>query len=571
MNASRFRRHSLLLCVWFLCAVFGTAAQADERILAYHSEIEIDPDGAMTVIETIRVRAEGVNIRRGLYRDFPTRYRDRLGNNYQVGFRVVGLTRNGRSEPWNAYRHENGIRVDFGNDDFLRVPAEYEYALTYRTNRQLGFFADHDELFWNVTGNGWDFAIDAASATVTLPARVAAMDLAMEGYTGSFGESGQDYTVALTDSQGTIRTSAPLEPREGLTLVLSWPKGIVTQPTRTQQASYVVQDNRSVLIALIALFAAAVWLTSAWQRVGRDPAPGVIFPHYDPPEGFSPAAARHVLRMGYDSKSFTAALINLAVQRYVHITQKGKKYVLQRSASSQRLAVDEKALYDTLFAEGQVLELDNKNHALISGAQMAHAGALKVVGAGKYYLNNSRYLLPSLLGSVLMFVLALVFGGLVPLSLFIFIAIVIMHLVFGFLLRAPTPEGRLLMDKLEGFKLYLDVAEKDEMNLRNPPQLTPELFERYLPFAIALGVEQAWAERFERALALLHEDARIAYHPLWYTGHFNSGRMHDFTRDIGSGFNSAISSAATAPGTSSGAGGGGFSGGGGGGGGGGGR
>ncbi|MES2605201.1 MAG: DUF2207 domain-containing protein, partial [Pseudomonadota bacterium] len=156
----------------------------------------------------------------------------------------------------------------------------------------------------------------------------------------------------------------------------------------------------------------------------------------------------------------------------------------------------------------------------------------------------------------------------------IFVLILLVHGAFAWLLRAPTPEGRKLMDQLEGFKLYLEVAEKEEMNLRNPPELTPELFERYLPYAIVLGVEHAWSERFERALAAMRHDMRSPYHhyhPLWYTGHFNAAHMGDFTRSVGSSFNSAISSAAVAPGTRSGSGGGGFSGGGGGGGGGGGR
>ncbi len=567
MNVRRITR----FCGWFLCFCVCALAQADERILAYRSDIQIDSDGAMTVTETIRVRAEGVNIRRGLYREFPTQYSDRLGNVYLVGFRVVGLTRDGRSEPWDAYPDRNGMRVDFGSDEFLRVPAEYEYALTYRTNRQLGFFADHDELYWNVTGNGWTFAIDEASAAVRLPVHVPRADLAMEGYTGAAQATGQNYTVALADRQGTIRTTVSLRPREGLTLVFSWPKGIVTQPTRAQEAGYVLRDNRSVLVAALTLIAAFAWLFSAWRKVGRDPEAGVIFPHYDPPEGCSPGAARYVSRFGYDSEALTAALINLAVQGYVHITNDKKKYLLTRRPSTLPLSADEQELLEALFGERQALLLDNVNHAVVSAAQSAHARVLKQANKGRYFLNNTGYVLPSLMGTIVMILLA---GGLglVPLAVFMFIGIVIMHIVFGFLLRAPTKEGRQLLDMLEGFKLYLDVAEKDEMNLRNPPQLTPELFERYLPFAVALGVEQAWAKRFERALASLQgADANMAYHPIWYTGHFNPGRMHDFTRDVGNGFNSAISSASMAPGSSSGSGGGGFSGGGGGGGGGGGR
>jgi uncharacterized membrane protein len=143
------------------------------------------------------------------------------------------------------------------------------------------------------------------------------------------------------------------------------------------------------------------------------------------------------------------------------------------------------------------------------------------------------------------------------------------HILFYWLLRAPTERGRRLMDKLEGFKSYLEVAEKDELNLRNPPEKTPELFERYLPFALALGVEQAWAEKFAGVFARLEASGSASYHPAWYHGHFNPHAIGSFTSGVGASLTSAISSASTPPGSSSGSGGGGFSGGGGGGGGGG--
>lgn len=562
----------LLLCALLLSA----AARADERILSFHSDIRIDADGSMVVTETIRVRAEGSSIRRGLYRLFPTTYGDRLGNSYRVDFDVLGLTRDGRPEPWALFRRANGVRIDFGNDALLQVPAEYEYALQYRTNRQLGFFPEWDELYWNVTGTEWEFPIDVASATVTLPQAVPAAELDMEGYTGGQGATGRNYTTELRDGQGSIRTTLPLAARENLTLVFSWPKGVVAEPTALQRAGWLLRDNRSLLLALVALLGTLGWLGNAWWRVGRDPAPGVIFPHYEPPPDFSPAASRYVAQMGYDATAFTAALVDLAVKGHLQITQTGKKYLLTRTASTQALTSDEQVLLDKLLRKRDSLLLEDKNHALISEAELAHEAKLKAFGFRRYFLNNGKYLLPSLIGSVLLFGLTLAFGVIQPVAIGMFIAIGVLHVVFGILMRAPTLEGRKVMDRLEGFKLYMDVAEKDELKLlRDPPQMTPQLFERFLPYAIALGVEKAWAERFERALAALGEERRAGYHPLWYTGSFNPARINDFTASVGSGLGAAIASASTPPGGTSGRGGGfgggGFSGGGGGGGGGGGR
>jgi uncharacterized membrane protein len=128
------------------------------------------------------------------------------------------------------------------------------------------------------------------------------------------------------------------------------------------------------------------------------------------------------------------------------------------------------------------------------------------------------------------------------------------------------------MDQIEGFTDYLSVAEEDRMNLLNPPERTPELFEQFLPYALALGVEQAWSEQFSDVLARAAQDAAAqgrSYSPRWYSGRSFDRGLGSFASTLGGGFSGAVSAASTAPGSSSGSGGGGSSGGGGGGGGGG--
>ena len=141
-------------------------------------------------------------------------------------------------------------------------------------------------------------------------------------------------------------------------------------------------------------------------------------------------------------------------------------------------------------------------------------------------------------------------------------------------MKAPTEYGRGVMADIDGFKLYLSVAEKDRMNFHNPPERTPEEFEKYLPYAIALGVEHEWGEQFTDVLAAAAaERGQESYYPYWYHGHYSHGffRASNFTDGLTKGVNSAIATASTAPSTSSGGGfsggsvGGGFGGGGGGG------
>jgi len=162
-------------------------ALADERILGYDIEVRIDKSGALDVTERITVRAEGSNIRRGIYRDFPTRYRDRYGNRVVVDLKVISLLRNDEPEPWFTEERSNGVRINFGNDNFLPVPGNFTYSLHYKTTRQLGFFRDHDELYWNAIGTGWAFPIDRGTVDVYLPAPVEIEQMSAEGYTGYQG------------------------------------------------------------------------------------------------------------------------------------------------------------------------------------------------------------------------------------------------------------------------------------------------------------------------------------------------------------------------------------------------
>ena len=142
-------------------------------------------------------------------------------------------------------------------------------------------------------------------------------------------------------------------------------------------------------------------------------------------------------------------------------------------------------------------------------------------------------------------------------------------ILFAIIMKKPTAPGRQLMDRSAGFREYLEIAEKDELNLRNPPDKTPALFESYLPFALALGVEQQWAERFARIFAGLKGPNNTEWHPSWYNGSWNNFDLSSNASSLSSGLGSAIRSSVSPPGSSSGSGGGGFSGGGGGGGGGG--
>jgi uncharacterized membrane protein YgcG len=438
----------------------------------------------------------------------------------------------------------------------------------------LGFFESQDELYWNVTGLGWEFPIDHASATVSFAFDLPPDSVGVEAYTGGSGERGEDYTAHVDDAgHARFETRAPLGLHEGLTIVVSWPKGYVDEPGFLAKAGWLLSDNANLLAGIAGLLLVIAYYVPAWRKHGRDPAEGVLVTRYEPPDGFSPASLRYIEKMGYDDKAMTAAVVNLAVKGYLRIDKDDDTHTLARTdpgANPPQLAAGEKALLDGLFRDGDTAVLDNDNHELLGAARAGHRASLKRDYANRYFRTNGALNLPAVLVAIATAIIALYAGsGATPVVIGVLIAMGIVIVVFAVLMRRPTGIGRKVLDETAGFRDYLEIAEKDEMSLRNPPQKTPELFERYLPFALALGVDQEWSERFAGVFADLQRTRGTPYHPAWYTGSWNSRNLHAATAGLTSGLGSAISSSVKAPGSSSGSGGGGSSGGGGGGGGGG--
>jgi uncharacterized membrane protein YgcG len=629
----------LLLTALAVVALLAGAAPAmaqSERILNFRSVVVVHPDASMTVTEDITVKATGRQIRRGIVRDFPTTYRDRLGNTVTVGFKVLEVLRDGQTEPYHIQSAANGVKIYIGQKKVFLRPGVYTYTIRYQVDRELGFFKDFDELYWNVTGNGWTFPIDRAEAVIELPSGAKILRYAV--YTGYQGERGHDVTVKPGDRDIVFTTTRGLAPKEGLTVAVAWPKGVVHEPSGQEKVGFFLRDNQAMAVGFVWLVLLLGFYLWAWYQVGRDPAKGTIIPLFSPPRGFSPAGVRFVSRMGFDDKAFAAAVVDMAVKGAVQIQEDGSDYTLvRRDAGQAPLARGEQLIAARLFSRGGSIKLENENHTRIKSAIDALKKNLKTELEKIYFATNSGYLAAgigiTLLGVALVVLMArekpqALFGSLwltiwtigcyflavtayqrwralsggfglgkfmgalgttlfalpffigeifgagifagavsVP-AVFTLAAMAFLDALFYHLLKAPTLSGRKIMDQIEGFKLYLSVAEKERLNLLNPPEKTPELYEKYLPYALALDVENAWSEQFAEVLARAGTETQ-PYTPVWYSGRswdgFHASRFAD---SLGSSFAGAISSSSTAPGSSSGSGGGGFSGGGGGGGGG---
>lgn len=585
-------RTLLLLCIlssaalsWAQDGQTNDHQNQQERILSYDSVIEIQADASLRVTETIKVRSTQQRIRRGIYRDFPTRYRDRFNNRVVVDFELINVQRDGRDEPWFTERMNNGVRINTGDDDFLPGPGVYTYTITYRTQRQLGFFENHDELYWNVTGLGWDFTIDQASATVRLPEPVDSNQLELTAFTGPSGSTESQATFnSPSDRVANFETTQPLSPYEGLTIVVEFPKGIVEAPTRQDRMFWLLRDNRGLIVMLIGLIGVSVFYWRAWIKHGRGPDAGVIVTRYEPPPSYSPAGLRYVLKEGYDQRGFMADLVSLAVRGLLKIEREDKalgddwQLIRSNSPIPPDITPSERALIDQLFANDTIVKLEQSSEtaALMQAVMAAHKKAIHGRYQNTYVKPNYGILTIGWIASLIIVVLGFVVSGGpgVPTVVIGLIILPIVNLVFSLIMSAPTQEGRKLRDHIEGLQRYLTIAEKDDLaRLQQPdpnaPTLNPERFEKLLPYAMALKVEDAWTEKFTRAVGQAAAD-QATKNMSWYAGSgAASSSLSAMSSSLSKGLSSSISSAASPPGSS--AGGGGFSGGGGGGGGGGGR
>ncbi len=578
--ATAFPRWRVLVLV--LALLFGAlpAVAQEERIHKFDSLVQVGADGGLTVTETIAVTATGAEIRRGIYRDFPTVYRALDGSDHIVEFDVVEVRRNGEPISYFTEGRINGVRVYMGAKDKYIDPGRYTYTLTYRTDRQIGFFETNDELYWNVTGNDWVFPIDSATVTIVLPD--GATVLSRDGYTGQAGEQGRDWTAAK-DSTGPARfaTTRSLAPGEGFTVAVTWPKGFVAPPTESDEFWWTLRGYTGYLAAIVIWLVILTYYLIVWRKVGRDPEAGTIVPRWQPPKGLSPAASRFVAKMGFDGKALGAAVVNLAVKGRLVIEDDGNDtYTLRRrdGTGGAALAPGEAAMEAALFRSGDAVAVRKGNHAQLKPAVDALRKTLTSEYEGAQFRRNSGWFA---LGTVASFLSLTVLGPAIastpgpkgPAPIFFAIAgLIAINWLFFKLLRAPTATGRRMLDEIEGFKMYLVTAEQERLNLLNPPERTPELFERYLPYAIALDVENEWGEQFSGILAAASAGAEGGYRPRWYSGKrgFDAWSTPGaFAGSLGSSFSRSISAAATPPGSRSGSGGRGSSGGGGGGGGGG--
>lgn len=540
-----------------------------ERLLLFDGTYAVQQDCSMEITETISVWAEGIEIQRGIYRDIPLAY-DYEGGVTRVKFEFLSLSRDGQEENYHFEDMDNGIRIYFGSEDKLLENGQHTYVLKYKVNHVIRFLEKTDDLYWNTNGTGWTFSVDTLRARVILPEGFQIRQHI--AYTGREGEQSANYIVEKkADNEYLFITKNALNAEENLTFSVSWDKNLLTYPSERELFLYWLECHALWIALVLGIIIQLLVFLFLWMKYGIDPRKGVIAPQYDAPDNISPSEVYAIMHYGKtNAVALNGDLISLAAKGWITIqVQSENSYeIKQKEQGKTKLTDTENMVYNTLF-------LESKSIVIVKGSYNSRLNTV-LKNLTKHiqdkhqekYLNKRSSLgcfswsLTFILVGLAAFIMFIYggSGGVLALMTGLMIAT---NLLFGYLFKQPTLEGRKMMDTLAGLQYYIRYADKKRIEFNNPPDLNFETFERLLPYAIVLGLAKEWENKF---------DSKVLQEGYSRSG-FLLGSMgvHSLASSISS-MSRTISSASTPPSSSSGgsfSGGGGSSGGGGGGGGGG--
>jgi uncharacterized membrane protein len=509
-----------LLALLFL-SICGVSARELE-IQNFHADVQVSPDGSINVTEKIQVHFIGSW--QGLYRSIPIEYVTPQGFNYTLFVDVKRITdEDGRALKFDSSRERHYRKLK------IYVPgafnATHTISIEYSVSDGLRFFEDHDELYWNVTGDLWDYPIQSASATIQVPAGTT--NIRANQFTGGYGSRAQDADVQVSGNDVEVHTRNPLRFHEGLTIAVAFDKGFVKAPTTADKVLLFMRSNWPLLIpgaTLLLMF--YLW----WTR-GRDPRLRPIAAQYEPPNQLTPGECGTLIDDSADMRDVTASIVDLAVRGFMVIEEHDKtsmlglkhdkdfNFILNQDRSAwSTLKAHEQVLLNGIFSAGTVGEtvpmssLQNRFYKNLSDLKSRIFESLVSLG---YYRRRPDSVRSFYIGVGFVVGFLMVWGGgalgaamgMAP-QTFIIAGILtgIIICAFGWFMPAHTEAGTRAVEGILGFEDFLAHVESDRFNRTIK---TPQMFEKFLPFAMALGVEKNWSKAFE---GIMTEP------PGWYRG-----------------------------------------------------
>ncbi len=545
-------------------------AHAQEQITNFDVEIAINADASIDVIETISYDFGNRTNPHGIYREIPYKYSAR-GGRFSLKISDISVTdENGAVRNTDISRHSGAVKIKIGKADVIANKKEI-YKIQYRVDEALNYFENHDELYWNITGDEWSIPIIQSSAIVKSP-----NNTLLKESTCFVGKYGATESCKVSEDTGInqIFTARTLTPGEGFTVVASIKKGLVTQPSLTKKILRTIKDNLILLLPV----GVSILMLGHWWRRGKDPRSGTVVPQWEIPDNLTPLECGLLIDEKVHRNDISSLFIDLAIKGYFSIEKIAKKGLFRKEDFTlekikewkSEVTKSEKLFLEGLFKKGDETKLSTLKNTFYKVTSEITEEAYKNMSQNGYFVKNPQtvrgiYMITGFItsfGSV--FLNGIIGAAAGPIGIgSVFVCGIIIFL-FGLIMPKRTKKGVQVRDQILGLKMYMETAEERRIKMFNdpdklPPQTTAT-FERYLPYAMILNVEDKWAQQFK--------DIYKGGEPSWYHGagkNLSTGSISNSTKS----FAAAAGAVAMSQPSSSSSGGSGFSGGGSGGGGGG--
>ncbi len=505
-----------------------SAAASDEYVQDFRSRIKLSQDNTAAVTERI-VYDFGEHRRHGIYREIPTRYFTGEEEGYETEFELESVARAGEDAQHRITEEHGSVRIRVGDPE-ERITGQHTYTIRYSLQPVVLSGGNEDTFRLDVTGNGWDVPIRNVHASlISQPGVVNATC-----YTGEFGEDTQECTTETDNHAITYIATERLTSGEGVTIEAAYPSDSFSQYPETKLMEREEDGTPWVILGLVGLFGAGVlailgklgwsYLMYRKRRVNQ-----TVVPQYEPPAELKPAEVGLLSDNDSDTTEFTATLIDVATRGYVTIErQKDKKlffftdttYHVHKQKPFNDLEDFERDILDALFSNGDSVDMESVNPQKMNEAIKRMNGTLTTRLERKGYYrekdDSEGTKVIKLKGPKSLWIIGLIIVGLImfiyPLLLFGVMIAVLFYGVWRYtsLHARVTEKGFSGWAHVEGFKQFLSVTQKERLAFRDAPERDPEQFSEYLPYAIALGVEEEWAKQFA--------DIDVTRQQHWYSG-----------------------------------------------------
>ncbi len=503
---------AFLLSFLTLPCVIANAAPAlqDEKITNFDADITIAKNGDADITEKITVNALNIQVRHGIFREIPKYYMDAAGNKIPLILQFGSITQDGKVAKFKRTDDSNYFRVQIGEANNYVIPGTHQYSITYTVKNSIWRGADHDEFYWNVTGNGWPFYIDEATVRLNFPDGVNILGSAV--YTGKDGSQAVDANADYKDKHFSAYTTRMLAPREGMTIAVAIPKNSIGESSKFYLI--VAALGYWVYYALFLMIIIS-YIAITWFLFGREK-PGVIIPRFEPPANMSPDDVCYIVNQGYNDKTFATYIIAAASAGAINIKEdeehkltiltKNQNFLTPQPKENEK-SQNFQDILSSLFSDTNAyilkkrVDRNDPNLKPLRSLKKIHRARL---GSDlKYYINGNNLfcfiaMAIAAVFCLIVFVLDSNRDDAKSIIMITFNSMMALLILYRWGIQRYTWEGQTLADEAAGFKMFLKATEEARLNVLYPKHITPQMFEKYLPYAYALGVDQEWCEQFAK-------------------------------------------------------------------------